>query len=269
MVSSNVKELLPLECPARMRASVSSHSSGSGEPAAPRRQSQLRSQARSALLPAATPRCVVVRQLVCLPDASLRLSPRATGNERPSLTPRHRAAHAARVTPSLTPVPRVARVPVPSLTTSLTPVLERCAVAHASALHCAVAHASAPALRRRSRGASRYAVAHARALALHSWSAAGSHREMEPLQPASAYLRRWPPHWREPQLTRGSAQVTRPTPDHAARAAPLIVVRAGRRRTARSRSGGSPREGARSELASAVATGGGGPQAPPTRISAS
>src|ERR1700686_1661638 len=30
-------------------------------------------------------------------------------------------------------------------------------------------------------------------------------------------------------------------------------------------SGGSPREGARSELASAAATGGGGPQAPPTR----
>jgi hypothetical protein len=30
--------------------------------------------------------------------------------------------------------------------------------------------------------------------------------------------------------------------------------------------GGSPREGARSELASAAATGGGGPQAPPTRI---
>ena len=37
----------------------------------------------------------------------------------------------------------------------------------------------------------------------------------------------------------------------------------------RPRSGGSPREGARSELASAAATGGGGPQAPPTRISAS
>ena len=33
-------------------------------------------------------------------------------------------------------------------------------------------------------------------------------------------------------------------------------------------SGGSPREGARSELASGAATGGGGPQAPPTRISA-
>src|SRR3981081_2090901 len=32
-------------------------------------------------------------------------------------------------------------------------------------------------------------------------------------------------------------------------------------------SGGSPREGARSELASAAATGGGGPQAPPTPMS--
>src|SRR3977135_1718180 len=32
-------------------------------------------------------------------------------------------------------------------------------------------------------------------------------------------------------------------------------------------SGGSPREGARSELASGAATGGGGPQAPPTRNS--
>src|ERR1700674_1710668 len=32
------------------------HSSGSGEPAAPRRQSLLRAQARYALLPAATPR---------------------------------------------------------------------------------------------------------------------------------------------------------------------------------------------------------------------
>src|SRR6185437_5133536 len=32
-------------------------------------------------------------------------------------------------------------------------------------------------------------------------------------------------------------------------------------------SGGSPREGARSELASGAATGGGGPQAPPTRTS--
>src|SRR5205807_7575140 len=31
------------------------------------------------------------------------------------------------------------------------------------------------------------------------------------------------------------------------------------------RRGGSPREGARSELASGAATGGGGPQAPPTR----
>src|SRR5437588_255665 len=31
--------------------------------------------------------------------------------------------------------------------------------------------------------------------------------------------------------------------------------------------GGSPREGARSELASGAATGGGGPQAPPTRRS--
>ena len=39
--------------PARMRAMCCSHSSGSGEPAAPRRQSLLRSQARCALLPAA------------------------------------------------------------------------------------------------------------------------------------------------------------------------------------------------------------------------
>ena len=31
-------------------------------------------------------------------------------------------------------------------------------------------------------------------------------------------------------------------------------------------SGGSPREGVRSELASGAATGGGGPQAPPTQI---
>ena len=38
----------------------------------------------------------------------------------------------------------------------------------------------------------------------------------------------------------------------------------GRRLTPRPRSGGSPREGARSELASGAATGGGGPQAPPT-----
>ena len=37
--------------------------------------------------------------------------------------------------------------------------------------------------------------------------------------------------------------------------------------TPRPRSGGSPREGARSELASGAATGGGGPQAPPTRMS--
>jgi hypothetical protein len=37
-------------------------SSGSGEPAAPRRQSLLRSQARSALLPAATPRLMGLRR---------------------------------------------------------------------------------------------------------------------------------------------------------------------------------------------------------------
>src|SRR5580765_828276 len=38
----------------------------------------------------------------------------------------------------------------------------------------------------------------------------------------------------------------------------------GHQRTPRPRSGGSPREGARSEPASGAATGGGGPQAPPT-----
>src|SRR5580765_6976494 len=54
-----------------------------------------------------------------------------------------------------------------------------------------------------------------------------------------------------------------------ARSAADPKLRAGRRLTPRPRSGGSPREGARSELASAAATGGGGPQAPPTRIRAS
>ena len=45
-----------------MRAVRCIHSSGSGEPAAPRRQSLLRSQARCALLPAATPRMMGLRQ---------------------------------------------------------------------------------------------------------------------------------------------------------------------------------------------------------------
>ena len=124
-------------------------------------------------------------------------------------------------------------------------------------------HAERPSVRVAHAGVgSRCAVAHARPSALRRRRAT-----------ERCALRRWSAPWQLRDVTSRSVASTRaqptPHPSRSARSAADRDVRAGSQLTPRPRSGGSPREGARSELASGAATGGGGPQAPPTRISTS